>query len=142
MDLLSIKEMESKYVMQTYSREDVLLVKGQGCLLYDDQGNEYIDMTSGIGVNCLGHNHPKLVEAIQDQAQKLLHCSNIFYSEPMVLVARELVKATGMSKMFFANTGAEANEGLIKLARKYSQDHYGSIFSWKNHDDIDGNRTG
>lgn len=125
MDLLSIKEMESKYVMQTYSREDVLLVKGQGCLLYDDQGNEYIDMTSGIGVNCLGHNHPKLVEAIQDQAQKLLHCSNIFYSEPMVLVARELVKATGMSKMFFANTGAEANEGLIKLARKYSQDYYG-----------------
>ena len=117
--------MESKYVMHTYHREDILLTKGQGCLLYDDKGNSYIDMTSGIGVNCLGHNHPELVAAIQDQAQTLMHCSNIFYSEPMVLVAKELVEATGMSKMFFANTGAEANEGLIKLARKYSQDHYG-----------------
>ena len=125
MDLSSIKDMESKYVMHTYHREDILLTKGQGCLLYDDKGNSYIDMTSGIGVNCLGHNHPELVAAIQDQVQTLMHCSNIFYSEPMVLVAKELVEATGMSKMFFANTGAEANEGLIKLARKYSQDHYG-----------------
>lgn len=125
MNFSELKEMASNAVMNTYTRNDVFLVRGQGSLLYDEVGNEYIDLTSGIGVNCLGHNHPKLVQAISDQASKLMHCSNLYYTEPMVIVADELVKSTGMSKVFFANSGAEANEGLIKLARKYSNDKYG-----------------
>lgn len=126
MNLEEIKKEEKQYVMQTYTRNDLFLVKGEGCILYDDQGNRYIDMTSGIGVNCLGHNHPALVSALHDQSQKLMHTSNLYYTKPMVQVAKELVKSTGMSKVFFANSGAEANEGVIKLARKYSNDHYGS----------------
>lgn len=125
MNFSEIKSLESKVVMQTYSREDVLLTHGEGCYLFDDQDRKYLDLTSGIGVNCLGHNHPVLVNALQDQVSKLMHCSNIFYSEPMVLAAKHLVESTGMSRMFFANTGAEANEGMIKLARKYSSDRYG-----------------
>lgn len=125
MNLEEIKTLEKQYVMQTYARNDLFLVNGQGCMLYDDKGNSYIDMTSGIGVNCLGHNHPALVEALHDQSQKLMHTSNLYYTEPMVQVAKELVESTGMSKVFFANSGAEANEGVIKLARKYSSDRYG-----------------
>ena len=99
MNLEEIKTLEKQYVMQTYARNDLFLVNGQGCMLYDDKGNSYIDMTSGIGVNCLGHNHPALVEALHDQSQKLMHTSNLYYTEPMVQVAKELVESTGMSKV-------------------------------------------
>lgn len=125
MNFEELKALEKQVVMQTYSRNGLCLVKGQGSLLFDSQGRSYIDMTSGIGVNCLGHNHAALVSALHDQASKLMHCSNLYYSEPMIHVAKELVESTGMSKMFFANSGAEANEGVIKLARKYSNDKYG-----------------
>lgn len=124
MNFESLKHLEHEHVMQTYGRFDLAIDHGQGSLLYDLQGNEYIDMTSGIGVNALGHNYLPLVQAIQNQATKILQASNLFYTEPMVDVAQKLNQASGMKKVFFANSGAEANEGMIKIARKYSWDHY------------------
>lgn len=116
---------ESKYLMHTYNRFNIEMESGQGCYLKDTNGKEYLDLTSGIGVNCLGHNHPTLVEAIQKQVATLMECSNLYYSQPMVDAAKKLVEYTGLSKVFFSNSGAEANEGMIKLARKYSYDKYG-----------------
>lgn len=116
---------ESKYLMHTYNRFNIEIESGQGCYLKDTNGKEYLDLTSGIGVNCLGHNHPVLVEGIQKQAATLMECSNLYYSKPMVDAAKKLVEYTGLSKVFFSNSGAEANEGMIKLARKYSYDKYG-----------------
>lgn len=116
---------ESKYLMHTYNRFNIEMESGNGCYLKDTNGKEYLDLTSGIGVNCLGHNHPVLVEAIQKQVATLMECSNLYYSKPMVDAAKKLVEYTGLSKVFFSNSGAEANEGMIKLARKYSYDKYG-----------------
>ena len=116
---------ESNYLMHTYNRFNIEMESGQGCYLKDTNGKEYLDLTSGIGVNCLGHNHPVLVEAIQKQVATLMECSNLYYSKPMVDAAKKLVEYTGLSKVFFSNSGAEANEGMIKLARKYSYDKYG-----------------
>lgn len=116
---------ESKYLMHTYNRFNIEIESGEGCYLKDTNGKEYLDLTSGIGVNCLGHNHPVLVEAIQKQVATLMECSNLYYSQPMVDAAKKLVEYTGLSKVFFSNSGAEANEGMIKLARKYSYDKYG-----------------
>ena len=117
---------ESKYLMHTYNRFNIEMESGNGCYLKDTNGKEYLDLTSGIGVNCLGHNHPVLVEAIQKQVATLMECSNLYYSKPMVDAAKKLVEYTGLSKVFFSNSGAEANEGMIKLARKYSYDKYGA----------------
>lgn len=116
---------ESKYLMHTYNRFNIEIESGEGCYLKDTNGEKYLDLTSGIGVNCLGHNHPVLVEAIQKQVATLMECSNLYYSKPMVDAAKKLVEYTGLSKVFFSNSGAEANEGMIKLARKYSYDKYG-----------------
>lgn len=118
-------EEESKYLMGTYGRFQVALDHGNGASLWDKDGNKYIDMTSGIGVCSLGYNNETLISAVTEQAHKLMHVSNLFYTEPMVQVAKELITSCGMGKMFFANSGAEANEGAIKLARKYSYDRYG-----------------
>ena len=117
---------ESKYLMHTYNRFNIEIESGEGCYLKDTNGKEYLDLTSGIGLNCLGHNHPVLVEAIQKQVATLMECSNLYYSKPMVDAAKKLVEYTGLSKVFFSNSGAEANEGMIKLARKYSYDKYGA----------------
>ena len=117
---------ESKYLMHTYNRFNIEIESGEGCYLKDTNGKEYLDLTSGIGVNCLGHNHPVLVPAIQKQVATLMECSNLYYSKPMVDAAKKLVEYTGLSKVFFSNSGAEANEGMIKLARKYSYDKYGA----------------
>lgn len=117
---------ESMYLMHTYNRFNIEMESGQGCYLKDTNGKEYLDLTSGIGVNCLGHNHPVLVDAIQKQVATLMECSNLYYSKPMVDAAKKLVEYTGLSKVFFSNSGAEANEGMIKLARKYSYDKYGA----------------
>lgn len=120
-----VKEDESKYLMHTYNRFNIVMESGQGSYLKDENGKEYLDLTSGIGVNCLGHNHPALVEAIQKQVASLMECSNLYYSKPMVDAAKKIVDYTGLNKVFFSNSGAEANEGMIKLARKYSYDKYG-----------------
>lgn len=125
MTTTEMKEKEAQYVMHTYGRFPVALDHGACATLWDAEGNKYIDLTSGIGVNSLGHGNPKLVDAIAGQAKKLMHASNLYYTEPMIQVAEKLVTASGMGKIFFANSGAEANEGAIKLARKYSFDKYG-----------------
>ena len=121
-----LKAEETKYVMNTYGRFPIALDHGEGATLWDVEGKKYIDLASGIGVNCLGYNNPILTEAITAQAHKLMHVSNLFTTEPMVQVAKKLVEKTHLNgKVFFANSGAEANEGAIKLARKYSFDKYG-----------------
>lgn len=126
MDFETIKKEESNYLMHTYNRFDIAMQSGQGCYLKDVNGKEYLDLTSGIGVNCLGHNHAVLVNAIQKQVQTMMECSNLYYSEPMIQAAKILAEYTGLKKVFFSNSGAEANEGMIKLARKYSYDKYGA----------------
>lgn len=111
--------------MNTYSRFPIAFDHGEGAILWDVEGKKYIDLTSGIGVNSLGYNNPVIVKALAEQACKLTHVSNLYTTAPMVETAKTLVTATGMGKVFFANSGAEANEGAIKLARKYSFDKYG-----------------
>ncbi|MDR2605706.1 MAG: aspartate aminotransferase family protein [Oscillospiraceae bacterium] len=115
-----------EHVLQTYSRFQVAFVKGEGATLYDAEGNAYIDFASGIGVNSIGYGDPDWVKAVSEQAAALQHVSNLYYTEPMARLAEQLTARSGMSAVFFSNSGAEANEGLIKLARKYSFEKYGS----------------
>ena len=120
-----LKADENQYVMNTYGRFSIALDHGEGATLWDVEGKKYIDLTAGIGVNCLGYANPKITAALTEQAGKLLHVSNLYTTAPMVEVAKKLCTETGMSKVFFSNSGAESNEGMIKLARKYSYDKYG-----------------
>ena len=120
-----LKALDHQYTMQTYGRFDVALDHGKGATLYGLEGEVYTDFASGIGVASLGYGHPAWVKAVSEQAQKLQHASNLFYTEPYAKVAEKLCKRTGMASVFFANGGGEANEGIIKLARKYSFDKYG-----------------
>ncbi len=120
-----IKSLSNQYIMNTYGRFPVAVDHGEGAWLYDPEGHEYIDFTSGIGVTDLGYGYQPWVDAVAAQAKKLNHVSNLFYTEPCARLAEILCKRTGMSNVFFANGGGEANEGMIKLARKYSFDKYG-----------------
>lgn len=120
-----IKNLTHQYVMNTYGRFPVVVDRGEGARLYDPEGREYIDFTSGIGVTNLGYGYQPWADAVAAQARKLNHASNLFYTEPPARLAEVLCKRTGMSCVFFANGGGEANEGMIKLARKYSFDRYG-----------------
>ena len=120
-----IKDLTHQYIMTTYGRFPVVIDHGQGATLYDPEGNAYIDFTSGIGVCDLGYGNEPWADAIAAQAKKLGHVSNLFYTEPAARLAEILCKRTGESCVFFANGGGEANEGMIKLARKYSFDKYG-----------------
>jgi acetylornithine/N-succinyldiaminopimelate aminotransferase len=112
-------------LMNTYGRFPVTFVKGEACKLYDDKGKEYIDFASGIGVNSVGHAHPEWVKAVAEQAGTLAHVSNLYHTLPAARLAAKLADLSGLKSVFFANSGAESNEGLIKLARKYSRDKYG-----------------
>ncbi len=125
MEFELLKATDHEYVMQSYGRFDVAIGHGKGATLWDVEGKEYIDFTSGIGVNCLGYGDEGWAKAIYEQSLKLGHISNLFYSAPYIGLARMLCQRTGMNKVFFANSGAESNEGMIKLARKYSFDKYG-----------------
>jgi len=108
-----------QYIMNTYGRIPIALVKGEGSRVWDADGKEYLDLVGGIAVCALGHAHPELTAVLRDQSEKLWHCSNLYWIEPQVELAAKLCQSTGMDKAFFANSGAEANEGAIKLARKY-----------------------
>jgi len=112
-----------KYLMNTYNRAPIVLRKGRGMKVWDSVGKEYLDFVGGIAVNCLGHCHPKVVIALQKQAQRLIHVSNLYHIEPQIKLARLLVENSFADKVFFCNSGAEAIEGAIKLARKYAKDH-------------------
>lgn len=120
-----VKEQDGAYIEHTYGRFDVVLTHGIGAIVFDEQERSYIDLTAGIGVNSLGFAHPKWVAAISAQAASLPHVSNLYYTKPDTEVAKQLCQRTGFQKMIFSNSGAEANEAAIKLARKYSFDHYG-----------------
>ncbi len=120
-----LRAMDEAYVMHTYGRFPVDIDHGEGATLYSLSGKKYIDFTSGIGVNSLGYGNPKWIAAITEQIGKLGHISNLFYTQPGALLAKALCTRTGMSKVFFGNSGAEANEAMIKVARKYSFDKYG-----------------
>jgi acetylornithine/N-succinyldiaminopimelate aminotransferase len=120
-----IKSQQDKYVMGTYSRFDAALVNGHGATVFDADGKKYIDFGSGIGVNVLGYADPGWVAAVSAQAAQLAHISNLYYSPVQAQLAQTLCTASGFAKVFFCNSGAEANEGIIKLARKYSFDKYG-----------------
>ena len=119
MDKKTIIEETEKYYLPVFGRYPMVMELGQGCRVWDNEGNEYVDAFAGIAVNSLGYNHPVLVKAISEQASKLMHCSNLYYTEIQAKALRVVAEATGMDRIFFANCGAEGNEGAMKLARKY-----------------------
>jgi predicted acetylornithine/succinylornithine family transaminase len=125
-----------KVVMSTYGRQPLVLVKGEGCRVWDDGGEEYLDFLAGLAVCNLGHAHPEVARAAAAQLQQLVHTSNIYYTTPMVELAEELVRHSFADQVFFANSGAEVNEGAIKLCRKYARERYGpgrhNIISMRN----------
>ena len=121
----NIKELDKKYVANTYARFPVLLEHGSGSLVYDDAGKEYIDLGAGIAVTSFGIADSEWAAAVTQQLTKLQHCSNLYFTGPCALLAEKLCEATGMKKVFFGNSGAEANECAIKAVRKYSFDKYG-----------------
>lgn len=123
--MMDLKQIDKQYVANTYARFPVELVKGKGSLVYDETGKEYIDMGSGIGVTAFGIADDEWQAAVTAQLGKLQHMSNLYYTEPCTLLAETLCKKTGMKKVFFCNSGAEANEGAIKAARKYAADKKG-----------------
>ena len=136
MNFQDIKALDESYVLQTYGRNQVAIDHGKGASLWDTEGKQYIDFTSGIGVCSLGYANEAWAKAIYDQAMKVGHISNLFYTEPYARLASRLVPASGMAAAFFGNSGAEANEGMIKTARKYSYEKYGegraTIITLKN----------
>lgn len=117
--------MGQQYVMNTYGRLPMALVKGEGAWVWDADGRQFLDFVGGLAVNSLGHAHPKVAEAVCQQVQQLLHCSNLYWIEQQVKLAKVLVENSCAHKAFFCNSGAEANEGAIKLARKYAKLHLG-----------------
>jgi len=116
-------ELEQKYYMRTFNRLPVVLVRGEGTRVWDENGRCYLDMVAGIAVNVLGHCHPAVVEALTRQARTLIHTSNLYYTIPQLELAELLINHSCADRVFFANSGAEANEGAIKLARKYGRLH-------------------
>ena len=126
MDSEKVIKRDNEYVLHTYARNPIVLEKGHGLYAEGPEGQKYLDFTSGIGVNSLGYCDMTWAEAVSEQAHKLQHTSNLYYTAPCGKLAKKLCKRTGMSKVFFGNSGAEANEGAIKAARKYSFDKYGA----------------
>ena len=121
-DYESVRELFTKNVVPSYGRFDLVLSHGAGSYVFDVAGKRYLDLGGGIAVNCLGNAHPAIIEALVEQSKKLIHVSNLYFTEPQGRLAAELVKRIGAGKVFFANSGAEANEGLFKLARKFGHD--------------------
>ncbi|MCF0226280.1 MAG: aspartate aminotransferase family protein [Methanobrevibacter sp.] len=120
MNTKELMEAEDKYFVNTFTRQPIILDHGDGLKVWDTEGNEYLDFFAGIAVNCLGHKNPKLILEITKQAEKLIHISNIYYNEPAIEFAEKLVNKTCLDKIFYTNSGAESNEGAIKLALKYT----------------------
>ena len=123
---MNTKELDNQYVAHAYGRFDVALTKGQGSTLYDEDGKKYIDFGSGIGVTAFGINDPVWTKAVEEQLHRVQHTSNLYYTAPCAKLAQLLCEKSRMKKVFFGNSGAEANEGGIKFARKYSFDKYGA----------------
>ncbi len=128
------QELDTKYYLQTFKRYPLTLSRGSGAHVWDVEGNKYIDVMGGIAVNCVGHCHPKVVNAIKQQAENLIHISNFYLSEPQVRLSGKLVQLSGLDRVFFTNSGAESVEGAMKIARKYahSKGKGGEILSFEN----------
>jgi predicted acetylornithine/succinylornithine family transaminase len=120
MNLTELKALEERFLMRTYRRGEVEFVRGEGALLWDSDGKEYLDLLAGISVCSVGHCHPDVVEAVREQAGRLMHTSNLFYTEPMVRLAERLSDSSLGGRVFFSNSGTEANECAIKIARKHA----------------------
>ncbi len=121
----TILNLERDYVLQTYARAPFVLDHGRGCWLYDAEGHAYLDCAAGIAVNALGHADPELVATLVEQANKLWHASNLYHTAPHARLAAQLCETSFADRVFFANSGAEANEGAFKLARKWAREHFG-----------------
>lgn len=130
MEKRTVIEQTEKYYLPVFERYPIVADHGRGCYLYDSEGREYLDFLAGIAVNSLGYAHPVVVKAVADQAAKLMHTSNLFYSEPQAKLVRLFCEVSGFDRVFLANSGAEANEGALKIARKYGkqQDTSGKKF--------------
>lgn len=127
-----IKE-EEKFIFQTYRRQPIVLEKGKGCSVWDVYGKRYLDFFAGLAVNNLGHCHPAVMKAIKSQSSKLIHASNVYYTVPQIRLASALIKRSFPGKVFFCNSGAEANEGAVKLARRWGKDKgRNEIISFEN----------
>ena len=122
------QELEQKYFLRTFKRLPVTLVRGEGARVWDEEGKEYLDFVGGWAVNSLGHCHPVVVQTIAEQAKTLIHASNQFYTIPQIRLAELLVQNSCLDRVFFCNSGAEANEGAVKLARKYGKIHLNGAF--------------
>jgi len=131
MDTKMAIQMDMKYVMQSYSRIPMVIDKGEGVRVWDKEGREYLDFVSGIGVNAIGHCHPEILRALSYQAGRLLHCSNLYYIEPQAKLAKALCQVSFADKVFFSNSGAEANEAAIKLARRWGKGKRYEIITMK-----------
>ncbi len=113
--------LEKQYVLQTYNRYPLVLSRGKGCYLYDTAGKRYLDLITGIGVNALGHAHPRLMKIIREQSARLIHCSNLYYHEYQGRLAERIAKASGLDRVFFCNSGAESMEGALKMVRAHGR---------------------
>jgi acetylornithine/N-succinyldiaminopimelate aminotransferase len=120
---MSIYELEKESILQTYKRLPISISKAKGCLIYDDDGNEYLDFLAGIAVNALGHSDPEIIEAITDQISKYMHVSNYFYQRPQIDLAEALKDISGFGKVFFTNSGTESMEGALKIMRRWGNEN-------------------
>jgi acetylornithine/N-succinyldiaminopimelate aminotransferase len=116
-----IKDLEERYLFSTYKRYDLVLSRGSGCYVFDPEGNRYLDFLAGIAVNSLGHNHPRLVRVIKEQVRRIIHTSNLYYHPFQGQLAKRLVELSGMSRVFFTNSGTEAIEAALKVARAHAR---------------------
>ena len=117
----TVKDLEKEYLLQNYSRYPLVLARGKGCYLYDLEGRRYLDFITGIGVNALGHAHPRIVKVLREQAGLLIHSSNLYYHPYQGRLAERLAKISGLHRTFFANTGTEAVEGALKMAKAHGR---------------------
>ena len=126
---MTIREIDNEYIANTYARFPLCLVRGKGSFVYDENGKEYIDLGTGIAVNTFGYSDDEWIGAVTEQLGALQHTSNLYYSKPCAMLAKTLCERTGMSKVFFSNSGAEANECAIKVARKYGEINKGAEYT-------------
>ena len=147
----SIVDLETEYLLQNYARYPVVLQRGKGCYLYDTSGKRYLDLLAGIGVNALGHAHPRLTKVIREQAGRLLHTSNLYYHEYAGPLAERLSKASGLARIFYCNSGTEANESRAQdgegsrpchLAGQIRDRVAGQFFPWTHDRRAVGDRPG
>ncbi len=117
----AVMELEKQYLLQNYARYPLVLARGKGCYVYDTAGKRYLDLIAGIGVNALGHAHPRLMKVIREQAARMIHCSNLYYHEYQGPLAERIAKASGLDRVFFCNSGTESVEGALKMIRSHGR---------------------